>query len=178
MTSRTEAAAARWRRLALAGLLGAAVAAAGCGVYSVRSGRLDPTLKRVAVPFLENLSAEPNIEIELTDAIIRALQDDNTLKVSDEEHADTILQGKVLRYKLQEAFARADLRVDEYQVQILVELSLGRRGGGEPVFEKRRITGTGNFILNDPEGTSEATARAKAAAEIVREVIALVVEDW
>lgn len=176
MTSRTEA---RGLRTAGLGLLAVALAVAGgCGVYSTTSGRLDPTLRRVAVPFLENQSSEPNIEIELTDAFVQALQDDNTLKVSDEEHADTILTGKVLRYKLKEAFARADLQVDEYQVQIMVELSLVRRSNNEPLFAKRRLTGTGNFILNDPNGSTERTARAQAAQEIVRQLVALVVEDW
>lgn len=177
MTSRTDG---RLRlRIAGLGLLAAALAVAGgCGVYSTTSGRLDPTLRRVAVPFLENQSSEPNIEVELTDAFVRAIQDDNTLKVSDEEHADTILSGKVLRYKLKEAFARADLQVDEYQVQIMVELSLVRRANNEPLFAKRRLTGTGNFILNDPNGSTERTAREQAAQEIVRQLVALVVEDW
>jgi len=170
------------RRLALLCLAAAALAGtAGCGAYSTRSGRLDPSLRHVAVPFLENLSAEPGIEVELTDLIVRAIQDDNTLKVTDEQHADTILEGKVLRYRLQETFTRPGdqaLQVDEYQVQILVELSLLRRVTGEAVFAKRRITGAGNFILNDPDGGDERSARAQAAAEIVRDVLALVVEDW
>ena len=173
MTSRTEQGRA-WLLLALA----AALAAGGCGVYSAQSGRIDPSLRRVAVPYLENLSAEPNIEIELTDAIVTALQDDNTLKVTDEPHADTVLSGRVMRYRMKEAFARADLQVNEYQVQILVELSLVKRASGEPLFAKRRFTGTGNFIVNDPNGSTERTARAQAAAEIVRQVVASIVEDW
>ena len=153
----------------------------GCGVYSTSSGRLDESLRHVAVPFLENMSTEPGIEVELTDLIVQALQDDNTLKVTDEEHADTVLRGKVLRYGLQEVFTKPDadrLQVDEYQVQILVELSLIKRVSAEALFEKRRITGTGNFILDDPDGGGEAGARALAASEIVRDVLALIVEDW
>lgn len=151
---------------------------AGCGVYSASSGRLDPALKRVAVPFLENRSAEPNIEVELTDLIIQALQDDNTLKVTDERNADTILSGKVLRYRLAEAFTSADLRVDEYQVQIVVELTMTVKATGKTLFAAKRLTGKGNYILNDPAGTSEASARGEAVDQIVREVVALVVEDW
>lgn len=179
MTSPTDG--GRRRRAAGAGLgllAAGLLVAGGCGIYSTTSGRLDPTLRRVAVPFLENQSTEPNIEIELTDAIVRALQDDNTLKVTDEPHADTVLSGKVVRYKLKEAFARADLQVNEYQVQIMVELSLVRRLTNEPLFARRRLTGTGNFILNDPNGSTERTARTQAAAEIVRQLVALVVEDW
>jgi len=150
----------------------------GCGVYSASSGRVDESLKRVAVPFLENKSAEPNIEIQLTEAIIEAIQDDNTLKVVDERDADSILSGSVLRYFLKEAFTTQDLQVDEYQVQILVELSFIQVKTGEKIIENKRITGIGNYILNDPEGSSEATARLEAATDIVREVLAIIVEDW
>ena len=46
----------------------------GCGVYSASSGRVQEERKRVAVSYLENRTAEPNIEVQLTDAIIQALQ--------------------------------------------------------------------------------------------------------
>ena len=75
---------------------------AGCGVYSASSGRVDESFKRVAVQYLENMTSEPNIGVDLADAIILAVQLDNTLKVVDEGDADTILAGKVMRYGLKE----------------------------------------------------------------------------
>jgi len=162
-----------------------ATSVCGCGVYSASSGRVDQSIKHVTIPFLENLSSEPNIEIELTEAIIDAIQADNTLKVVDDDAADSILSGKVLRYRLKEAFASAQLQVDEYTVQIMVELDFTVKATGEKIFAKKRLTGTGNYILNPPDGSdpgdaglNESDARAEAAAEIVREVLALVVEDW
>jgi len=149
----------------------------GCGVYSSSSGRVDETIRQVAIPYLDNQSPEPNIEIELTEAIIDALQDDNTLKVVDESSAQSILSGRVVQYRLKEAFAQ-DQRVNEYQVQIMVELAFTVRATGEKIFEKKRLTGTGNYILNDPDGRDETSARQEAATEIVREVLALIVEDW
>ena len=149
----------------------------GCGVYSASSGRVDDSFKRVAVQYLENLTSEPNIGVDLADAIILALQLDNTLKVVDEGDTDTILAGKVMRYGLKEVAARQDLTVTEYQVQIAVELTLTVRATGEKLFERKRFTGTGNYVLND-DVTSEDTARSEAAEEIVRDILALVVEDW
>jgi hypothetical protein len=164
----------------VAGLLGLVALAGGCGVYSTSSGRVDESLRWVNVPYLENATAEPNIEIELTEAIITALQDDNTLKVVDLEAARTELVGRVVGYKLREAFTTAtggNMQVDEYQVQIAVELTMRRLDGGENVFTRKRLNGSGNFILGD-SATSELTARSEAAAEIVREVLGLIVEDW
>lgn len=160
---------------ALASVTVAVLAASGCGVYSASSGRLDPSLRRIAVPYLQNQSAEPNLEVQLTEAIVRALQDDNTLKVVPESDADTVLSGRIISYRVREAFTTQDLQVDQYQVQILVELTLVRKATGEKLIDKRRLTGTGNYVLNQ---STEVEARGLAAAQIVREVVALIVEDW
>ena len=154
------------------------LALGGCGVYSASSGRVDDSIRQVTVPYLENLTAEPNIEVELTEDIIEALQDDNTLRVVQAQDAATELTGKVVRYNLREAFTTSELQVDEYQVQIMVELTMRVIGTGETLFEKKRITGTGNFAVEEEGGSDEEDARAYAAAEIVREVLASVVEDW
>lgn len=149
----------------------------GCGVYSASSGRVDETLKQVAVPYLENGTSEPNIGVELTDEIIRAIQEDNTLKVVEEGYADTILSGKVARYQVREVAAQKDLTVNEYQVQITVVLTFQVRATGEKLLDKKQFSGTGNYVLGDMV-LSEESARSEAAAEIVRDVLAGVVEEW
>jgi len=150
----------------------------GCGVYSASSGRVDENLKKVAVQYLENLTPEPNLGVELSDVIIFALQVDNTLKVVDEASADSIISGKVVRYSLREVATTSELTVNEYQVQIAVVLTFTVRATGEKIFDKRRFTGTGNYVLNDTQGTSEETGRNEAVEEIVRDILAQVVEDW
>ena len=149
----------------------------GCGVYSASSGRVDDSLQRIAITYLENMTAEPDLGVEMSERITEAVQLDNTLKVVDESDADTILTGKVMRYQLRELAARQDLTVTEYQVQIAVALTLTRRTTGETIFENKRFTGTGNYLLNDTSVTEE-DARSEAATEIVRDILAQVVEDW
>ncbi len=151
----------------------------GCGVYSASSGRVDEAIQRVAVDYLENATAEPDLGVEIADLIILALQEDNTLKVVDFETADSVIDGRVARYQLRQASISGQQQVDEYQVQIAVELSFRPRDGGEPVFERRRFTGTGTYFLDDPQGaSSEQSAKEEAVEEIVRDVLAQVVEDW
>lgn len=151
---------------------------AGCGVYTAQSGRVDESIRRVYVPYLENRTSEPTIGIDLTELIIAAIQEDNTLKVVGEDDATADIVGAVTRYRRKEAFTSSQLQVDEYQVQIQVELTFQPRGGGEPLFANKRLQGTGNYILDDPNGTDESTARAEAAAEIVRGVLSAIREDW
>jgi O-acetyl-ADP-ribose deacetylase (regulator of RNase III) len=161
--------------------LGAAVlalVAAGCGVYTASSGRVEESRKRVFVEFLENDTTIANIGVELTDAIVDALQRDNTLKVVGEDVAASVISGRVTRYLLREMATRPDLTVNEYQVQIAVVLTFKVRGAETAIFEKKTFTGSDNYVLNDPQGTSETTARVEAAKQIVGDILALVVEDW
>ncbi|MBK8166214.1 MAG: hypothetical protein IPK64_09640 [bacterium] len=150
----------------------------GCGIYTASSGRVQEERKLVFIDFLENDTAEANLGVELTDAIVRALQEDNTLKVVGQDAAESVIVGKVLRYTLREMATRPDLTVNEYQVQISVSLTFTIRSSGEAIFEKRTFSGSGNYLLNDPQGTTEQTAREEAAREIVRDILAQVVEDW
>lgn len=151
---------------------------AGCGVYSASSGRVDESLKRVFVQYLENLTPEPDIGVAIADEIVAALQQDNTLKIVGEEQADSVISGKVVRYSLREVAAKRDLTVNEYQVQIAVTLTFTVQADNSTIFKNRRFTGTGNYALDDPNGQTEEDARAEAAAEIVRDILAQVVEDW
>ena len=150
----------------------------GCGVYSATSGRVDQSIRRVSVEFLENRTSEADLGIELTDLVIAALQADNTLRVVDYESADSIIEGAVTRYFLRQTAISPDLQVDEFQVQISAELTFRVKQTGKMIFENRRFNGTGNFLLDDVSGSSEATAKREAATEIVRSVLAMVVEDW
>ena len=150
----------------------------GCGVYSGSSGRVDENIKKVAVQYLENLTPEPNLGVDMSEIIIFALQGDNTLKVVDEANADSIISGRVVRYNLREVATNQELTVNEYQVQIAVVLSFMIRSTGEKIFDNRRFTGTGNYSLNQLQDSSETLARKEAVEEIVRDILAEVVEDW
>ncbi len=150
----------------------------GCGVYSASSGRVDESIQRVAVRILENRTTEPNLGVELTDAIILSLQEDNTLKVVDESVADSVVYGEVVRYHQREVAARSDLTVNEYQIQIAVQLTFEERKSGERIFDQRRFNGTGSYTLDSDSETDESTARDEAAGEIVKDILAQVVEDW
>jgi lipopolysaccharide assembly LptE-like protein len=150
----------------------------GCGVYTGSTGRVDESLKRVAVRTIDNRTTEPNLGVDLSDSIIEAIQTDNSLKVVDEQSADSIIYGEIVRYNLREVATRADLTVNEYQVQIAVVLTFEIVDSGEKIFAKKRFNGTGNYVLDESSETNEASARAEAADEIVKDILGQVVEDW
>jgi hypothetical protein len=148
----------------------------GCA-YSTRPGKLRPGLQTVAVPFFENRSNEPGIEVELTEAILDGLIEDRTLRVTEEEQADALVLGTVRRYTFQEAFFGQDRQAEEYRIDIEVEVSVVDRASQEAIAGPKRIKGTGSYYITEgPEG--ETDARAQAAQAIVEGIVNLVVEEW
>jgi hypothetical protein len=154
------------------------LAGSGCGVYSASSGRVDQAIRRVSVEYFDNRTSEADLGIELSELVVSALQADNTLRVVDYPSADSVIEGVVTRYFLRQASISPDQQVDEYQVQITAELTFRVKATGDAFFENQRFNGTGNFFLDDPGGSSEATAKQAAAEEIVKDILAQVVEDW
>ncbi len=150
----------------------------GCGYYTATSGRVDQSIRQVAVEFFENRTAEADLGIQLAELVIAALQEDNTLKVVDYQSADSVIDGAVTRYFLRQASISPDQQVDEFQVQIALELSFRVKATDAFIFEKRTFTGVGNYFLNDRDGTSEQSAKEEAIKEITKAVLAQVVEDW
>ncbi len=147
----------------------------GCGVYSASSGRVDENIKQVFVEYLENMTAEPNLGVDMSDYIVQSIQLDNSLKIVDEGDADSVISGKVVRYHLKEVFVKDNLTVNEYQVQIAVILNFTVRSTGESIFKNKRFTGAGNYVLNESD---EENARNEAVEEIVRDILAQVMEGW
>lgn len=150
--------------------------AAGCG-YSFKPGQVREGLETVGVAYFENRSTEPEVEVELTEAILQGLIADRTLRIAEEEVADAVLYGIIRRYAFREAFFGQERQAEEYRVDIEVEVQMIDRRSGEPIVGPTRVQGTGSYYLEDgPEG--EAAAREQAAVMIVQGILNLVIEEW
>ena len=166
-----------WRRALCALCLGGVLVALAACAYGLKPGKLRPGIESVAVPYFENRSNEPGIEVELTDAILKGLIDDRTLRVTDENRADVLVYGTVKSYNFKEAFFGANRQAEEYRIDIEVEVQLRRRDDDSVVAGPKTIRGTGSYYLDEgPEG--ETAARQEAAKMIVDGILNLVIEEW
>ena len=148
----------------------------GCA-YGFKSGQVREGLETVGVAFFENRSTEPDAEVALTEAVIRLLIEDRTLRIADEQVADAVLYGVIRRYVFREAFFGEDRQATEYRVDIEVEVTMVDRRSGETIVGPERVKGTGSFYIEDgPE--AEEQARLDAATMIVEGILNLVVEEW
>lgn len=167
---------AGWRTKLAWALLGV-LAAGGCGVYGTTPGRVRPGLETVAVPYFENRSEEPEVEVALTEAVIGGLIADRTLEVVEENEADALVIGTIRSYTFREAFFGSDRQAEEYKITVSVEVSLVERGTNDVIAGPQVIRGEGAYLVT--EGVQgEDAARASAAEQIVQGILNLVIEEW
>lgn len=149
----------------------------GCA-YSTTS-RTAKGIKSIAVPFFDNQTTEPNLEISVTERIIQNLVDDNTLNVTEEERADAVLDGAITNFSNLPFSFNRELNAEEYHVVITVELSLFNRRANEPIWSRRPIRGDGSYLLDSTEeGFSYEDALEEAIKEITDQILNLTVQDW
>jgi hypothetical protein len=163
-----------WRRALAMATVAALVAACA---YSPRPGRLRPGVERVAVPYFTNESSEPNVEVTLTENIIKGLIDDRTLRVVQEPQADAVVQGTVRSYQLAEVFHGPDRQADEYEVRLTVSVTLANRASGEPIVGPKELRASATYRIADGQ-VGESNARTQAAQQIVQGILNLVIEEW
>jgi hypothetical protein len=96
----------------------------GCS-YSFR-GQTAGAIQSIAVPTLENESTEFGIAETLTDELIRSFQRDGTLRIQNEDQADAILTGRILRVEDEPYSARPgdEITVQEYRFSMTCEFDL------------------------------------------------------
>lgn len=166
-----------WLMAAAAGLICSGLLS-NCGYYSTRS-KTAKDIKSVAVPFFENTTTEPNLEIIVTETVVDNLVSDNTLSVKDESVADAVLEGKIVSFQNVPFSFNRDLNAEEYRVVISVEATLYSKKLERPIWQKQLIKGDGAYFVDtDEQGFRYEDALAEAIKEITDRILNLTVQDW
>lgn len=152
---------------------------AGCAGY-----RLGPTLsadyKSVAVPMFKNKTLKPQLEPQITNAIIKRLQADGTLKVVNEADADLLVTGVIINYGRTELrTVREDTDITrEYRVTITAAIEARNRHTGEIVVKKTNVSGSADTFIGSDLQSAEYQALPLIADDLARKVVELVAENW
>ncbi len=155
----------------------AAACALACG-YSTTS-RTAKDIKSIHVPFFENETAEPNLEISVTEQVIDNLVTDNTLKVVPEDGADAILDGRIVEFTNKPFSFNQDLNAEEYIIVIRVTATLFNRRTNEPIWQDKSFQGDGSYFIEQVEnGRTFDDAVQESLREITERILNLTVQDW
>jgi outer membrane lipopolysaccharide assembly protein LptE/RlpB len=173
------------KNLRSVGILSLVVAIALSGCSYTRKTVLPRNIKTIYVETVKNklkvediYAYQPGLEMDITNAVIRRLQQDGTVKVVKKEHADAILKTDLL------AFEQEGLRFDqleevkEYRLFIVVKLRLVDAKTGDLIWEEPNFTGDNEYYVTDVTSIGDQKAAVDVVHRLAYNIVARIVEDW
>ena len=162
----------------------------GCG-YSTRPG-LPASMRTVYVkPFVNkiditqlgmNMREFPiyrhGMEVDLTNAVIRRYQFTGLLRPSSLERADTRLEGELVEFRKDPLRYNASQQVEEWRLNVVVNLRFYNRNEAEPLWEESHFTGDTTYFALGASTESEATALSRAIEDVAKRIVERTVENW
>ncbi|MCE0523641.1 MAG: LPS assembly lipoprotein LptE [Methylacidiphilales bacterium] len=165
----------------LLGLL-AIVSLGGCAGYRVgnTSGRTLQGVRSVYVPVARNTSLTPDLQMTVTNAIIRRFNDDGTLEVNQDASADSELDITITGIQNTEVSSTTSdiLVAAQYQVTIKATATFVNRRLGRKIFENIPVTGSTTFFVQADIQEGERQALPLAAQDLASNTVKLVTEGW
>ncbi|MBN2301551.1 MAG: LptE family protein [Lentisphaerae bacterium] len=159
-------------------LLLACVLSGGCLGYRLGTS-LPPGIKTLHVPMFANRSDQPQIESEITGAVIREFQKDGTLKIVGKEDADAVLSATITKYELLPVSYDSEdrKRINEYRLCITAEIAFTDRSTGKPLL-RRKLVGENYLQVQGDITAAKSQALPSAAADMAHNIVECVVDYW
>jgi len=164
-----------FQRNSIGALMLTAMLGSGCA-YSFSSG-LPSHIRTVAVPLFANETSEFGIAEEITDQLVAELVRDGTLRVvADENEASSVLLGTVRVYSEQPRSFDRQENVDQFIIQITLDVRFQDRVRDEILWESSSVHGSAVYPNEGPE--ARALGLERAIDQAVQEVLSGVVAGW
>lgn len=159
---------------------------AGCG-YSTRSA-LPPSLRKINVEQFKNqidfTDASrrniyfPRLEVDVHNALVDRYVFDGSMRIAEPENADVILKGELVAYE-RHVLRRTDSDdVEEYRIQIVVNLQLIDVDLQAPMWREDRFVGQADYFVTGPLATTEDAAVREAIKDLARRIVERTIENW
>ncbi|GJM19216.1 MAG: hypothetical protein DHS20C14_14290 [Phycisphaeraceae bacterium] len=163
--------------LALAGVLGACAADPSQG-YSFATTH-DETVRTVSVPIFANSTFETGVEAELTEAVVKRIQQDTPWRVASDTVADTELVAEITDVGLRTlSRTRGTGLPQEQTYEITVDFTWRDNRAGTVLVERRRFTAAGAYVPDRLTGERIDVGRREAVGELARAIVAELRSDW
>ncbi len=151
------------------------VLTAGCGYYSFK-GALPSHIKSVAIPLFNDNSGYPDIREKVTDALIEAFVEDNTLTVVDASKADLVLSGTVQSIRKKALAVKPGETVAEYNLNVSLKVSCEDVRTQKKLYDKTFVK---HGILSGEGGQQEVDqAIDEALGQLTEDILNATLGGW
>jgi hypothetical protein len=168
-----------------------ALACAGCG-YTTRSAISNQYRTIYIVPFVNKIDItlesnvqgkykiyRPRLETDITKAVANKYLFDGNLRPVSEANADLVLRGELVEFMRDPLRYDDNDEVEEYRVNVRVNLALWDARENKLVWEEKSFTGdTTYFTPGHLNSKSDEAAISDAIADLARRIVERTVEEW
>ncbi|GBD94442.1 hypothetical protein BMS3Abin05_02050 [bacterium BMS3Abin05] len=99
-----------------------AVVFSSCGHYSFSGNTLPAHIKTVAIPLFNDKTSEFGVREKLTNAVVDAFTQDNTLKIVDVSRASAVVSGTIESVTDRASTFNRQEKVEAYRVYVTVDV--------------------------------------------------------
>jgi outer membrane lipopolysaccharide assembly protein LptE/RlpB len=150
----------------------------GCGYRLEGRGVFLPKhIRKVAVPIFENKSFERDLEIVLTEAVLREInRRGGVTLVQDAAQADAVLRGTIEEYRLDVLAADRDGRASAYRVSIRAAIVFEDLVEKKPYWQNT-LSKVQDFQVDESAASTQVQEREsiqKAAEDFAKTVVAAI----
>ena len=154
---------------------------AGCLGYHI--GPVKPNylsdVQTISIPTFSNKTLLPQIEVLVTDTVIKQFHQDGTYKIANENNSDAVLKGEITN--ITRAPARSlrgnVLATTEFNLVMRVRYKLVARNGTD-LMPSAEVAGTTSFFVGNDLNADERQALPLAAEELATNLVTQVSEGW
>jgi len=159
--------------------LSASTLALGACLYKFSGGGLPKNIRTVAVLPFDNLTPEPILTQEITQAVREAVEKRLGLRQSGEDQADALVTGIVRRYEpdLPLSFSGQtstnQVEVTRRMVQISLDVKIMDQKANKVLWERQGLMVEGEYDPNQ-----EAQGRKKALDKLITDIVEGAQSQW
>jgi hypothetical protein len=121
----------------------------------------------------------PGLETEITRAAIDGFIFDGYLQIKSRKEADLMLKGELVdlqQYPL--SYSAGGGNVEEYRVELMVDLECYDNRSGELMWKEKRFMGQSTYDTSGREAKTEAEGVTLAVKDLARRIVERTVEAW
>ena len=119
----------------------------------------------------------PLLEVSVRDAVVDRFMFDGNLRIAREGEADLVMTGELIDYNRGALRYTDDDEVEEYRIQIIVDIVLNDTAQDEVVW-RQRIIGEATYFVTGALATTETGAVDDAKVDLARRVVERTIENW
>ncbi|HXV86457.1 MAG TPA: LPS assembly lipoprotein LptE [Gemmatimonadales bacterium] len=148
-------------------------------LYGFAGGGLPPHIRTVAVLPFDNQTTDPQLTLEVSEAVREAMERRLGLRLAAEESADALVRGTITRYEpdiplsFQPGDATREVQVTRRRVQLAVTVEIVDQRAGRTLWQRSGLTVDGEY---DPP--NEAEGKQVALRKLVTDIVDGAQSQW